>query len=89
MDLLDAGEGVDTLIYTGDINTTANLSHASRQNTGHGFDKIVDFKALVTLGNNTVTSGRWAHVITGVTGSDSIISNGGGDTIYGGAGKTF
>jgi Ca2+-binding RTX toxin-like protein len=76
-DLLDGGGGVDTTVYTqGDI--TVDLRSTGWQNTGEGFDRLVNIE--------NVTSGGGNDRLVGNDIDNALTGNGGNDTLEGGLG---
>jgi Ca2+-binding RTX toxin-like protein len=76
-DMLDGGDGVDTVRFTGSTAVTINLATTTAQNTGWGSDTIVNFE--------NVRTGSGADNVTG-DGNDNIFFEGGGADTYNGAG---
>ena len=87
------GEGIDTLVYEGDVNTQVYLTNAyfnKGQNTGHGWDKIDTkyIENITTDAGNDIIKGQWLdNVLSSGSGNDRLDGNWGNDTLIGGSGN--
>lgn len=96
-DVIDGGEGIDTLDYSGVIaSATVNLATGTATALGFGTDTILNIERVVgsetgdtitgSAGNDTIEGGRGDDVINSGAGNDRIQGDSGNDTIFGSLG---
>jgi Ca2+-binding RTX toxin-like protein len=97
-DYIDGGAGVDTFdtFIINSMNVTVDLRITTHQNTGYGFDRLINIDNINThsgkdilFGNdsaNTFNSGYEDDELRGYGGSDILAGSGGNDILDGGQG---
>lgn len=78
-DRLDGGSGNDTASFRGAVAVAVNLAIKGAQNTGLGWDTLLNIENLAGSTDNDALSGN--------DGSNSIWAREGADTVNGGAGR--
>lgn len=86
-----AGDGIDTVLFAGDVNTLAGVTVDLSTGTGAGADAQGDTYANIenvygTAYDDVLTGNGVANLIDGGDGDDTISGLGGNDTISGGGG---
>lgn len=86
-DTLDGGEGEDTIRYSGSTAVTVNLGISALQNTGYGFDTILNVENVEGgSGGDEIIGNGEKNKLYGNSGSDTLSGEGGDDTLDGGIG---
>ncbi len=87
-DTLDGGDRHDTLRFTGAKGAKVDLSKTGPQNTGYGWDTILNIESVLgTKASDTLTGSRADNVLVGNGGNDILSGGAGDDALYGGAGN--
>ena len=89
-DVLFGGSGVDTVIYDLDTQVRVNLAKTWKQNTGDGWDKIVDVENVVSgSGFDSLFGNGLDNELIANAGNDYLYGAAGDDRLFGGAGNDF
>ncbi|MGH1575749.1 beta strand repeat-containing protein [Planktotalea sp.] len=76
-----------TAVFEGAIDTTVDLGITAAQNTGHGFDTLLNIQRVETgSGNDLLLGDSNANSLLSGEGSDTVSGGLGNDTLDGGAG---
>ena len=88
-DRMDGGAGIDTLGFSAAAAPlTIDLSNTGAQNTGEGWDTLVNFENVIGgSGNDDIRGNHLANRLQGGHGDDTLTGGGGDDTLDGGAGR--
>lgn len=88
-DVLDGGDGFDQAFYAGPtVGVTVSLAISGPQNTGHGFDTLINIEGILgTYYDDVLTGDDAANLLIGDPGDDKIAGGGGADVIEGGPGS--
>jgi Ca2+-binding RTX toxin-like protein len=84
------GLGTDTLVVTGALGATINLSSATDQSGANDTAKVIEFEnvdASTATVAVSLTSNSGINALTGGSGNDTIDGGAGSDTLIGGAGN--
>lgn len=86
--LLGNSIGFDTARYSGKVGATVNLSITHAQNTGYGYDILVDIEDLIGgSGKDHFTGNNVNNQLRGNAGDDILSGEAGGDELHGGKGS--
>ncbi|NEX47729.1 S8 family serine peptidase [Pseudotabrizicola algicola] len=86
-DILRGGAGSDTALFTGAVNTVADLRTTAAQDTGHGVDRLFGIENLFSgEGDDWLIGSGAANLLSGGEGNDSLSGLLGDDTLEGGVG---
>lgn len=89
-DFMDGGIGIDTLDFSNSsADITIDLSITTVQNSGVGFDRIINFENVrgSTSGNDKLAGDYLDNEIYGLGGNDLLIGGSGDDLLNGGGGS--
>lgn len=96
-DTLDGGASYDNAYFYGSEDVSVDLSLTTAQDTGHGFDTILNIEAVTSgSGNdtlrasdsgNSLRSGAGNDLLVGGSGEDYLTGEDGNDVLSGGAGN--
>ena len=88
-DVLDGGAGTDMADYfNSTVGITVSLATADPQDTGQGFDTLLNIEGVIGTDHDDHVSGSSGHdVLFGLDGEDVLSGGGGADVIEAGAGN--
>lgn len=88
-DVLDGGEGAeDTIRFNGSTSVTVKLSEHQPQNTGYGYDTIINVENVDgASGSDDITGDDKTNKLYGYGGNDKLVGGGGSDILEGGTGN--
>lgn len=87
-DYLNGFIGDDTAFFSDSANTTVDLRLTRPQNTGYGFDTLLEVENLTGgAGDDRFTGNNAANRLSGSGGNDTLEGGGGNDTLDGGVGS--
>jgi Ca2+-binding RTX toxin-like protein len=87
-DTINGGQGWDWLQYSGSNGVTLNLSNSGVQNTGYGFDTILNIGHVIGSGQSDVITGdELINYLVGNAGDDVLDGGIKDDVLRGGAGS--
>ncbi len=88
-DLLDGGEGTDTVVYADAVSARVDLMITGEQRTGQGPDTLISIENLTGSAFSDWLGGNMSsNVLIGGDGDDSIFGRAGDDTVIGGPATT-
>lgn len=83
-DLLNGGSGFDRVSFAGPSGVTVSLLLSGPQDTGEGFDMLVDVEAMTgTEQPDRLTGNTLANALSGEAGDDTLAGAGGDDSLTG------
>lgn len=87
-DVLDGGEGEDTIRFgSGNAAVTVDLTKDGQQNTGYGYDTIINVENVEGgSGADEITGDEDNNKLYGYFGNDKLVGGAGSDTLEGSAG---
>jgi Ca2+-binding RTX toxin-like protein len=87
-DSLVGGSGIDTIVFVGTARAKVNLFSGGPQDTGHGFDTILQVENVTGgAGHDRIRGNGQANVLRGGSGNDQLNGDLGNDTLFGGPGR--
>lgn len=85
--VMNGGPGRDTAAFLGETPVSVRLASTAFQNTGHGWDRLVDIENIVSgRGNDLLIGNGKANRLFGGGGNDRVSGGVGSDWIVGGHG---
>ncbi|MDZ4094339.1 MAG: calcium-binding protein [Paracoccaceae bacterium] len=86
-DLINGGRWNDTVVYTGSAALRLDLRVTTAQDTGHGFDTVLEVENVRSAdGADHLTGTNGNNLLDAGAGNDTLFGEGGNDVLRGGAG---
>ncbi|OYX89358.1 MAG: hypothetical protein B7Y78_14570, partial [Caulobacter sp. 35-67-4] len=89
-DVIDGGEGFDTIALVGDRDGRIDLSVAIQDFSNYGLDTLISIEGVIgSDGRDSLAGNAAENYLAGKGGSDFLYAVGGGDVLDGGEGDDF